>query len=141
MKKLLTLILAVALILPAAAMAEDRDPIVGCWYMFFDGDMYPEAKFAFGDCDNEISVYYFKQDGTIMMLDNTVTGGTGNPIYTLCGRWEIRNGEYYISIISLGEGKTILDGDVLKIPAFSVDNIFVIIHRIIPFNPYADYAR
>ena len=41
MKKLIAVIMILALLAPAAVLA-DRDPIVGSWYFLYDKALYPE---------------------------------------------------------------------------------------------------
>lgn len=140
MKKLFAAVLILALLLPAAVLAEGRDPIIGCWYAYFDGEIYPEIKAAYGNIDNELSVYYFNADGSIYTLDNTIIDGSAEPTFAACGKWEIINGVYQFSIIGMGTGDIHLSGDELH-AAIPGTELYMVMHKIIPFNPYADYIR
>ena len=63
MKKLITIILILALLLPAAALA-DPDPIVGCWYVSINqDDMKPEGRIP--GISYEVRVLYFDETGII----------------------------------------------------------------------------
>ena len=140
MKKLITFTLILALLLPATVLAEERDPIVGNWYILFDGNIYPEIKSAVGNMDSDLSVYYFNADGSIMLLDNPITDGSSDPTFAACGKWEIINDAYKYSIIGLGTGNILLSGDELLVE-LSEYGIYMVMRKIIPFNPYEDYVR
>ena len=47
MKKILSLILILSLIIPVFATAAERDPIIGCWYLYFDKESVPERWTCF----------------------------------------------------------------------------------------------
>lgn len=144
MKKLIILFLVLALAVPAAAMAADRDPIVGCWYMFFDSKVTPEISSIFSGVDKEISIYDFLENGIIMMLDLSVKDEQGTPTYSAAGKWSKENDMYKYSIIGLGEESAyIKDQDLfLRIPGdSSAVSIYMKLHHMEFFNPYADYVR
>ena len=63
MKKLLTIIMILAMLMPAAAVA-DPDPIVGCWYVSINqDDLKPEGRIT--GISYEVRVLYFDETGII----------------------------------------------------------------------------
>jgi len=141
MKKILSLILAVLLLIPAAAPAEDPDPIVGLWYVLGDKYIYPELMDGIGDYDTYLSVYYFNSDGTVSLLDSAVKDGKGTPEFTTAGKWFFKDNQYSYRIIGIGEGTMKYDQekDLLKVYAEGT-NMYMSVRRIVPFNPYKDYG-
>lgn len=138
MKKLITIILVLALLLPAAALAADPDPIVGYWYMYYDGVAYPEFVSNFGNYDSFLDLYFFAEDGTIMLLENAIKDGSATPTFTSCGKWEKKLFSYNFSIIGIGDGTIELNTDTMKIAPSSYNGIKMVLRKIIPFNPYKD---
>lgn len=138
MKKLISVILILALILPAFALASGADPIVGCWYIFIDLTMYPELVSTFGDYDQMLSLYYFDGSGLIYGLENDVKDGAATPIFSGAGKWEKTLFGYNVSIIGFGDVTITVDGDIAMLKANS--NGAMKLRRLIPFNPYADYS-
>lgn len=139
MKKLITVILVLALLLPAAALGSDPDPIVGYWYMFIDLKAYPELSAAYGDYDHLISLYYFDESGVIYLLENDVKAGSASPVFTGGGKWEKAQDGYNVSIIGLGETTLSISDDIalLNVTKYSVS---AKLRKIITFNPYTDYV-
>ena len=140
MKKLLVMILILAMILPVAAWAE-TDPIVGSWYFLYDKSAYPEMSSLFEGYDIAFSIYWFMENGTIMSTDLSATGESGNTKYAAAGRWRKTDSGYSYSIIGSGEGTAVLDGDELFLTISGKENLYMMIRRMIPFNPYKDYVR
>lgn len=143
MKKLVTLFLILALAVPAAAMAADRDPIVGCWYILIDSQENPEMSSYISGVDKAISIYDFLDNGIIMMLDLSVKDGQGTPTYYSAGRWSKEGDTYNYSIIGFGEGDAFIkDRDLfISIQTDSAVSVYMKSRRIEYFNPYADYVR
>jgi hypothetical protein len=143
MKKLLTIILAVALILPAAALAEDKDPIVGCWYLCADMSIYPEMSYAYGNKDLLFDMYNFMQDGTVMVVAFEQTGKEGNAKFQLSGRWEKADDHYIFKIIGSGESTIYVKGDLMYFNLLVVGgtDAYSVMHRVIPLNPYTDIVK
>ena len=142
MKKLITIIMILATLLPAAALAIDRDIIVGYWYMFIDGDFYPEFMANFGDYDYILSAYFFAEDGTIYLLEADMKDGSASPAFVSCGKWKKVKGirTYSYKIMGLGEGTLKVEegGDMyLGIPGS--DSASMHLRKISPFSPYTDY--
>ena len=143
MKKLLVIILAVALILPAAALMEERDPIIGAWYMFVDTTLYPEIKGAYNNNDFIYDVYFFTAEGSIYMLDMNMKGSDSNATVTVAGRWQKSNDKYIASIVGIGENELMLEGDTIILDLSNIINQQGIrtgarMYRTITFNPYQD---
>ena len=104
MKKLLAFILILALLLPAAALAED---IVGTWYMLYDKTVVPEMAASFDNCDLIVASYSFMPDGSIILTENDVKDGNSEPHYGPTGKWEANGSEYTYSIMGLGSGRAV----------------------------------
>ena len=144
MKKLITVILILALLLPAAASAasaDDPDPIIGNWYFLYDKSAYPELASTFGDVDIALSVYWFTDSGTIMSTELTATGTDGNTSFTPTGRWSKSGDKYNYSIVGIGEGVALLEGETVLLSLPSNEGYYMIMRHMIPFNPYKDYAK
>ena len=141
MKKLLTVVLILAMLMPAAAPAEERDPIVGCWYMYIDGDLYPDLAASFGGCDTYLQFYYFLEDGTIKGYDNTSSGGTMTQNYVLYGTWQKADNGYSINIPTVGTGYVYIDRDLIIFPLIYVQDTYQVMRRAIPFDPNSDIVR
>lgn len=76
MKKLISFVLIIILALPALVMAEDRDPIVGFWYLIIDVGTLPEKVQK--DLSQsihtfrvlaEVDVLYFNEKGEIYSVE------------------------------------------------------------------------
>ncbi len=143
MKKLIALILILAMLLPAASVAEDRDPIVRCWYMLYDAEITPEMAANFPGYDKMISIYDFLENGTITLYEFDIRDGQATPISAAAGKWSKTNGAYSYSIIGLGEGDAyVKDGDLfLGIPsAIASANIHMRLRGLEYYDPYSDYV-
>ena len=139
MKKLLSIILILALLLPAAAPADSPDPIIGCWYMYIDGEKYPEFLQNIGTYDSTMSIYYFRSDNTIALLENDIVYGAAQPTYASVGRWEKSGDGYRCSIIGLGECTVTLWAESAMVAPDQNQGVSMKIRKIVPFNPYKDY--
>ena len=139
MKKLITIILILALLLPAAAPAEDQEPIVGCWYVYYSKAVTPELATSYQNYDRVIAVYIFNADGTITCLEHDYKeGGTDLPMYNSAGKWGHEGNDYKYSIIGLGEGKAFVKDGFIYLGI--QNNMFYLKLRwLYPFNPYQDY--
>ena len=138
MKRLITIILILALIIPAAAIADDRDPIVRAWYMYYNKFDAPEMESAFKGMDQQSGIYFFYEDGVIYISSIAISGKEGTPGYVSCGKWEKVNDKYIVSIMGIGQGDAIIEGDNLLINI--QDNYYLILHKLIPINPFTDYV-
>ena len=116
MKKLITLILILALFLPAAALAADPDPIVGGWYVSFDYRDSPYKDPSIEGKDYMFYILFFQDDGLISGVSGehlTESGLTANAAGL--GKWSNENGVYTASIIGLGSINPVFDGDRLLV--------------------------
>jgi len=139
MKKLLAIILLIAVLLPAAALA-DPDPIVGSWYLCYDKLEAPEMAYTFEGYDKVIVIYNYTEEGYISVLEGDINGMSCSPVFYTAGKWEKTDTGYKCSIIGSGEINLILEGDYLfsQIP----DSVgYMTMRRIIPLNPYKDVVR
>ena len=134
MKKLITIILILALLLPAAALADD---IVGTWYMLYDKTVVPEMAATFDNCDLIVASYSFMPDGSIILTENDVKDGNSDPHYGPAGKWEANGSEYTYSIIGLGSGRAVVKDGMIYLTLN--EKICIKLHRMEPFNPYTDY--
>ena len=140
MKRLLTIILILVLILPATTIAE-KDPVVGSWYLLFDKSEYPEMASTFGDADVAFSIYWFTENGTIMSTELSVIGDNGTANYVTAGRWVKEDSGYKYSIIGFGEDKAVVEGDNMFLSIPDTEGLYMMMRRMVPFNPYKDYIR
>ena len=138
MKKLLAMILILALLLPAAALSGNSDPIVGAWYMFYSKNETPEMAATFGACEIMTAVYDFWENGTITLSETDVLDGASTPAYMAAGKWEKDGDTYQYSILGVGSGKCLIEGDSLLL-GLNDNVVYMKLHRMIPFDPYNDY--
>ena len=142
MKKLIAVVLILALLLPAGALASSNDLIIGFWYLLVDNGRYPELMKNYGDFDYVLSAYLFSEDGNIYLLESDIKDGAATPIFSCCGTWEIAQGirKYSYQMMGLGQGSIRLEegGDMY----ISVQNDSFSLHlrMMFPFNPYLDYV-
>ena len=140
MKKLITIILIVALILPAAALAVDRDRIIGYWYMNVDNDYYPEFMANYGDYDSALSAYYFTKSGRVMLLESDIKDDSGTSSLMSVGTWEkVQNkmDTFSCQIIGIGDGTIIINDDE-SMELTNSQKITFRLWRMRIFNPYSD---
>ena len=121
MKKLITVILILAMLLPAAALAEDPDPIVGSWYIMLDikgsilEQAFPEDALRF------ISIMTFTEDGKILYgeQDYYGSGKIDAPQPAIYGKWEKNGSKYGISILAKGTDQAFIEDGLLYVAAFN----------------------
>ena len=138
MKKLITIILAVALILPTAALAEKLDKIIGSWYMLSDRTVVPET--TFGPQPLIIGVYSFMEDGSILITQCSIDGNDGNAVFAVGGQWEKQKSDYHFKLQGYGEGKAYIKDNFLFIQMAGT-NIYMKLRKMEPFNPSKDYVK
>ena len=140
MKKLIAIILIIALVMPALAAAEDRDPIVGSWYMLYDKELYPEMSANFSNCDWIIMVFSFLEDGTVICTENDITNNAGIPTSGTAGKWEKGNPLYKYSIVGLGQGDAYVENGCIYLHIGDENQeAYFRMRKMEPMNPYADY--
>jgi hypothetical protein len=140
MKKIITIILILALIIPTVSMAVSRDRIIGYWYMNVDNDYYPEFMANYGDFDSAFSAYYFTKSGRVMLLENDVKDDSGTPSFLSVGTWEkVKNkmDTFSCQIIGIGEG-TIVIKDNESMELTNSQKTTFRLWRMRIFNPYSD---
>lgn len=138
MKKLLIAILILAM-MPVIALAEDPDPIVGGYYLYFNADETPELAAFYSDNSLIVGVYLFQSDGVIMLSGTEVRKtGENESNYSFAGNWSKTDDQYSYSIIGIGEGNCYIENGDLYIFLESGMNGMKL-HKLIPFNPYKDY--
>ena len=135
MKKLVTVLLILALLLPAAALA---DEIVNSWYIVYSKEAVPEMASAFQDYDLIVAVYSFMPDGSVMQSENDIKGGTANPHCGPVGKWEANGSEYTYSILGLGSGRAFIKDGLLHLELQG--GIKMVFRKMELFNPYTDYV-
>ena len=140
MKKMLVVLLILALSLPVTAFATDIDPIVGQWYFAFDSVASPEFAANFAPYEKVIGIYLFQENGTVMCLELDILDGAGTPTYLAQGKWEKDGDQYHCSIIGFGEGAATIEDDSLLLGIESASGVFIRFRKLIPFNPYKDYV-
>ena len=138
MKKFLIFVLILAMV-PMIALAEEQDPIVGSWYLYYDLSALPEMASLFPGYTSMFSIYTFQSDGVIMLTENDVRSASDSDLlYNPTGKWSKTDDQYSYSMIGVGEGNCHIENDDLLISLQSgVDMRF---HRLLPFNPYKDYV-
>lgn len=140
MKKLITIILILAMLLPAAALAEDRDPIVGSWYMLYDKSLYPEMAANFSNTDLIIMIFSFQEDGTVIVTENDITNGVSKASGAVAGKWEKGDPLYKYSILGMGQGDAYVDEGCIYLNIGTEDQRgYFRMRKMEPMNPYADY--
>lgn len=141
MKKMLTIVLILTLAVPAAALADDQDPIVGCWYMCIAAKDLPG-----GIVDEEYiyspMIFVFTPGGQILVqeTDFTESSGTAGTVSN-AGKWEkTEDGKYITSVIAIGENEAMLDSDILAACVLN-SSTYVLLRRMIPFDIYNEMHK
>lgn len=141
MKKLITLLLILALALPALALAEEPDPIVGGWYLFHDNSKYPEMASNFGNNDYVFSIYFFSTDETVYLLESDIKDGASTPVFMSAGTWQKAEGELKYNCKLIGFGEVIIQltksGEMYLA---SQSGVYLHMKWAFPFNPYEDFV-
>lgn len=115
MKKLITIILILALLLPAAAPAEQQDPILGAWYIMLDYSEYPATAESAGK-KYMLYIMIFEEDGTISGISGESLETTG--LYangSAIGTWQNNGGAYTVNMIGVGSNAAEFSGDRLLV--------------------------
>jgi hypothetical protein len=140
MKKLITIILILALV-PVIALADERDPIVGSWYMYVDISITPELAGAFNNSDMLLLILKMNDGGTISSITFALNGSEDNYDYSPAGKWEKDGDSYSLSIVGIGKTKAVIqDGDLIfDAKGLTGYNIGMKLHKLKEFDPYSDY--
>ena len=101
MKKLITVLLILSMIMPAAALA-DSDPIVGAWYIMLDYRESPVPDYT--GKSYMLYIMIFEEDGAISGIsgEHLATGlyASGSTI----GSWKKENGKYSVNVVGVAPG-------------------------------------
>lgn len=141
MRKMFCLLLIVCLLIPSAVFADDTDPIIGCWYAYYDKAIAPEMESAYPDADRYYSVYLFHENGLVYCGGAKIAGTTGTPEYGSCGKWSKADYQYNVGVIGLGEGNAYIDGDSLFVEITDSNGYYMRLRKLLPFNPYQDFVK
>ena len=140
MKKLLCFLLIVSLFVPSAVMADAPDPIVGCWYLYYDKAATPEMESAFPGFDKVICVYVFSDNGIINVTGASISGSSGTPEYSPAGKWVKDGDTYRISLIGYSENAlSYCENDSILLN-INDSNFYMKLKKLYNFNPYQDYV-
>ncbi len=138
MKKLIIVALVLALLLPAAALAEDPDPIIGTWYMFFDRFATPEFSSNFPDVDYVLMTLTFTEDNVILYNEIDILDKVSTPSSSAIGKWEKKGSKYEYSAMMLGSGEALVNFNYILLSV--QDNIRMRFWKLNPLDPYKDYV-
>lgn len=115
MKKLLCLILALAVLIPAAALAADPDPIVGAWYLTLDYRETSSDDPIIAGKKYMVYILIFDESGTVYNMVAESNKNLG--FYGSCstaGAWVQSGGTYVVSLSNIGTcSPTIEDGRLI----------------------------
>ena len=134
MRKLITAILILSMILPAAALAQD--PIVGTWYTYTgiveDQELREKAYF-------ELNTFTFTEDGDIFTstYDVDESGITTAKDYKVIGLWTKDNGHYYVNIGFAGAVEVSVNNEMF----FPVGSYSIRIRKLKPVNYTLDVRK
>ena len=128
MKRILTVLLILALILTAhAAMADDTDPVVGSWYIFFnfvDGT----APISIG-IDYSVIVFTALEDGSVWSMEIDYTGENAEMIGPFkTDGWTNNAGKYTVCVVPGVSGAAYLQGSNLYVQLS--DGTFYLAYRM-----------
>ena len=139
MKKLITIIMILALILPAVAMASPMDNT--SWYMYVDYSKYPEVQEQYGLHDHGISILTFLADHTVIRVEYRIKDSKISLVSITYGTWEhMSNLRYKYNIEGLGEGVVKYNRDLyVYLPGSSTD--YAIYKKLVKFDFETDYVR
>lgn len=141
MKKLITTILIIALILPAAALAVDRDKIIGYWYMNADNDYHPEFVSNIGDYDSVLDAYYFTKSGRILLLECAIKDDSATPTFASSGTWEAvenKPDNYTCQLFGMGSCTIVIKDGIMELT--NGQRITMKLRPMIIFDPYVDFT-
>ena len=134
MKKITTVVLILSLLLPAAALADDTDPIVGAWYVY--SGIVDDSQAYY-----EINVFLFTDDGNVFTskYDVSKEGKTDVKDYSVIGLWTKESGKYYVNIGFSGAQEVEVHNDSMFFPVF--DSYKIRIYKMISVNYAMDVKQ
>ena len=133
MKKLIAVLLILAVLIPVTAIAE-RDPIVGTWYIYSgivdDSELREQAYF-------ELSLFHFTEDGNIFSSTYDVSdkGITTVKDYKVIGLWTVKDGKYFVNIWMTGAKEVEIEANSIFIP---VNDYYIRIKKLDEVNYVTD---
>jgi len=128
MKKLITIILAMALILPTAAPAEDKDPIIGAWYIMLDYRDIPETPESAGK-NYMIYIMIFDDSGSITGITAEDIQNSGMVAQgAAIGTWSKTDDGYTVNMIGVGSNRAEFSDDRLLVQM--VQNVWYSMQRL-----------
>ena len=139
MKRFLCL-LAVLMLFPFVSFSEETDPIVGCWYLYYNKSTTPEMESSFPGSDIVISIYQFSDSGIVYEMTTQVVNKDGTSSYSSAGKWAKNDYGYTVSIIGLGESTSYIQDDSLLLQIPNAASYYMKLKKLYPFNPYKDYV-
>lgn len=137
MKKLITIILILALALPALALAEEPDPIVGVWYVMFDYATYPGSADQTGGRSYMIYIMKFDTDGSISAVSTeAMQTGTFQSQGSKVGTWEKGENGYTLNVMGMGRNKAELSDGTLLVQV--MENAWYVMRPMVIADWYTD---
>ena len=138
MKKLITLLLILALALPALALAEEPDPIVGAWYVMLDYTEYPGSTKEIEGRSYKIHIIKFEVDGSFSLI-NTIAMQTGEieSMGSKMGKWEKAENGYVLSMYGGGTNKAEFSEGNLLVQVMK--EAWYVMHPMIIGDWYTDF--
>lgn len=140
MKKLITAIIALAMILTAVpALADDPDPIVGAWYIHFEIPGSP-VESQFPDISRFVCIFTFEEDGTVTSYEadynrDGSTALSNGP--NVVGRWTRTANGYSVSWMGVGTNPAYLREDDLYVICLS-PGVYYRAHKMTLGDWYTD---
>ena len=135
MKKLLSVVLLLCLLIPAAC-AEEQDPITGAWYIMLDYSEYPATAETAGK-DYMLYIMIFEPSGRISAVSGESLQTTGLYAYgSTVGTWEKNGDAYTVSLIGVGINSAEFSGDRLLVQM--TENVWYSMRRMDLANWYTD---
>lgn len=140
MKRILSLILALVLMIPAFALGEDQEHIVGLWY--FAGntkDFIDTLPAQFSNVVYMIILLNIEADGTIRYyeIDLTANDSTFTNAEKL-GQWTKKNGVYSASVIGVGEKTVYLNATSGEMRIMMVPGVYYNFYKATEMNWFND---
>jgi len=140
MKRLITIILILVMVVPAAALADEQDPIVGTWYMYCDVPGSPMES-SYPDLDSSLILFTFDKSGNIFYIELDYKGTTVTPNdRIIAGKWKKNGSTYKVSIIAGGVSDAFIKNGMLHAAVFNSD-LYMVLRKLEPFDFYTEMYR
>lgn len=129
MKRLIAIILILVLIVPATAIGEEKDPIIGPWYIMFEYKDSPYEDEMLAGKNYMIYILIFEESGTISgMSGESMKGigfyGSGSTV----GTWLKAGDTYAATITGIGTSNPTIENDRLLIRM--TENVHYVMRRM-----------